>query len=331
MTDRIARTAWLDGPGELRFAEEPLPAPGPGEIACETLITAISPGTEIAAWTGMPPLRRGPTYPRLQGYCNVARVVECGDGVEGIARGDRVLTHQSHRSHFNTRAGDALYRLPEGVDAGAIASTYLFHLGYHAILESGVRPGHRVLVQGLGVLGLTAVRMAAIAGAQVTAVSDHAEPAAIARAYGAREVVGRTALDQRGETFDMVVSTVNGWADWQRALRSCARRGTIACLGFPGRGENAPAENPLTSEHFYAKQLTLKAVGLAPADNDARGHLRFNQRDNIAYLASAIADGIIDTAPIISGTYPAARLADAYAALVSRESSPVTFLLDWQA
>ena len=337
MPNLQSRTLWLDAPETLRFASEPVEKPQAGEILCETIVSAISPGTEIAAWKGMPPLRPGPIYPRVQGYCNVARVLECGPGCENISAGDRVLTHQSHRSHFVTSQDAILYRLPEQADARHIASAYLYHLGYHAVIEGGIRPGHRVLVQGLGVLGLTSVAMARQAGASVAALSDQAEPTRIAREVGASEVLTRSQLDQSLEAggdaarFDVVISTVNGWDDWQRALAATARRGTIACLGFPGRGEDAPDRSPLSSEHFYDRQLTIKAVGLAPLAQDARGHLRFNQPDNIAYICGLIESGAIRPELLISGTFPAAEAETAYRQLASRDGSPVTYLLDWSA
>ena len=54
-------------------------------------MTAISPGTELAAYVGLPPLRDGPAYPRLQGYCNVGRVLTVGERVRHLVPGQRVL------------------------------------------------------------------------------------------------------------------------------------------------------------------------------------------------------------------------------------------------
>lgn len=328
MSGTTARVVWLDGPGDIALRDEPLASPGAGEVLCQTIVSAISPGTELAAWRGAPPLRPGNPYPRVQGYCNVARVVEAGAQVEGVKPGDRVLTLQSHRSHF-TCAADSIYHvLPEGADADRTAATYLFHLGYNAVLRSGVRPGHKVLVIGLGALGLTSVACARLAGAEVVAVSGQAAPAKIARGYGARDVVGR---DGDLGDFDVIILTTNGWADYDLALRAAAQNGTIACLGFPGR-EAAPGDyNPLAAEHFYNKQLRIEAVGFSPLENDARGFARFNVRDNIAFLARAIGDGRLDPAAILSGRYACENIAQAYADLDARKDDAVTYLLDWTA
>lgn len=334
MSIAAANVVWLNGPREIELREEPLAAPQPGELLCETIVSAISPGTELAAWTGQKPLRPSVVYPRLQGYCNVARVLE--SNADGFVPGDRVLSFTSHRSHFLLPAGEVLYRLPDGADAGGIACTYLYHLGYNAVLRSGARAGSRVLVIGLGALGLGTVAMAAVAGAEVVALSDQAEPARIATALGASAVHGRNGIDALAEALgsglaDVVVSTTNGWDDWAAALRLAGQNGVIAALGFPGRNA-APGEfNPLDSQYFYMKQLRIEAVGWSPEQDDSRGFLRFNERANIAYLAGLIEGGRLDPSLLISGRYPGAEIARAYEDLLARTGSPVTYLLEWNA
>jgi threonine dehydrogenase-like Zn-dependent dehydrogenase len=329
---QTARTLWLDSPGELAFREAELAPPGPGEICCATIVSAISPGTELAAYRGLPHLHNYVTFPRLLGYCNVARVLAAGEGVSGVAPGDRVLTHQAHRSHFVVPADQVLVRLEEADDAGAIACAYLYHLGYNAVLRSEVRAGSRVLVIGLGALGLTSVAMAAIAGAEVIGVSAHERPARLARESGARDVLSREQIESSppfAEGADVVIATTNGWGDWHLALRQAGQRGTIACVGFPGRGEPPPEFNPIGPEHFYAKQLRIEAVGASPQRPDPRGFARFNERANLAYLAGLIREGRLRTELIVSGRYPADEVERAYRDLIDRRESPVTYLLDW--
>jgi threonine dehydrogenase-like Zn-dependent dehydrogenase len=321
-----ATVVWLSAPGQIELRSEPLGTLGSQQVECETLVTVISPGTELAAYRGLPALRPGTGYPRLQGYCNVARVVAVGEAVTGLAPGDRILSFTSHRDRFLIDQDDVLLVLPNGADAGKIAVSYLFHLGYNAVLRADVRAGSRVLVIGLGALGLTSVAMAALAGASVEAVSAHA--AAAARALGASRTLTRD--DDVITPADVVILTTNSWDDWQLALRSAAPHATIAVLGFPGRGEPLPTVNPLDSQHFYVKQLRVEAVGLSPERPDSRGFLRFNERDNLAFIASRISAGVLDPTPIISGSYSGRDIQRAYDDLVSRRESPVTYLLDWQ-
>lgn len=329
MSGHTAKVVWLDGPGELALREEALAAPGAGEVLCETVVSAISPGTELAAWRGLPPLRPSVAYPRLQGYCNVARVIECGEGVDSVAPGDRVLSFASHRSHHLLAESDILYRLPDDADEGQVVAAYLFHLGYNAVLRADVRAGSKVLVIGLGALGLTSVAMAHLAGAEVHGLSGQPAPAELARGYGARSVFARGDAALDALAADVVITTTNGWGDMEIAMRAAGQNGTIACLGFPGRGEPAPETNPFDSQYFYMKQLSIEAVGWSPETNDSRGFNRFNERDNIAYLARLIEDGRLDPAPILSGRYRGEDIAQAYADLYARKDDAVTYLLDW--
>jgi threonine dehydrogenase-like Zn-dependent dehydrogenase len=327
--------ATLTAPKTIEWREEHLTEPGPHELLCQTVVSAISPGTELAAYRGAAPLRAGVGYPRLMGYCNVARVVGVGEAVTAYREGDRILSFMSHRTSFVISENDVLMGLPEAVRSEDAVCAYLFHLGYNAVLRANVRAGSRVCVLGLGALGLTTVACAALAGADVWGISDQPYPSSIAREVGARDVVGRASVQgmlERGElpNADVVVVTTNGWADWEMALQLAAQFGVLAVLGFPGRDQGAPASNPLDSRYFYTKQLRIEAVGLSPEKPDSRGFSRFNERDNLAYLVDRISTGHLKPERLVSGTFPGADLAQAYESLARRDNSPITYLLEWQ-
>lgn len=329
-----ARVAWLEGPRNLVWREEQLPPEPPaGMHRCATIISAISPGTELGAWTGLPPLRPGTGYPRLQGYCNVARVVASGAGTSAAMPQQRILSFTSHRDHFLIADSDVLAVLPNNIESGNAAVTYLFHLGYDAVLKARVRPGSRVMVLGLGALGLASVAMASAAGATVVAISDHEGPQALARKMGAAWSGPRSAGAEYTPIMapgaDVVIATTNHWADWRLALQNAAPRGTIAVLGFPGRGQPWPDFNPLDSSLFYVRQLRIEAVGLSPERCDSRGFLRFNERDNLRYLIGEIAGHRVPAELLASARLPACRLAEAYDLLEHQRDSAVTYVLQW--
>ena len=337
MVARIeSKVAYLNAPRQVEFRSESLDGGniGTGQVLCETLVTAISPGTELAAYVGLPALREGTGYPRLQGYCNVARVLAVGAGVSHIAPGQRVLSFASHRSHFSMPADDVLQVLAAEASSEDMACAYLFHLGYNAVLRSGIRPGSRVLVIGLGVLGLASVAMAAIAGARVVGVSDHVLPQRLGLEFGARAILTRSdhgairsALT--ADLADVVITTSMDWADWLLGLQLAGNRATIACLGFPGRNRPPGEFNPLDSRYFYAKQLRIEAVGMSAERPEPRGFLRFNERDNLDYVSALIRAGRLKPAALVAGTYAGHDLALAYEALLARERPAATYLLRW--
>lgn len=329
-----AQVVWLEAPGKIAFRTETVASPGATQLRCETVSTIISPGTELAAWRGLPPLRPGTTYPRLQGYCNVARVVEVGKNVDDYSVGDRVLSLSSHRSGMTLDQSDVYYRLGEEEDAEAIASSYLYHLGYNACLRSGVKAGSRVLVVGIGALGLTSIAIASLAGAEIVALTDHAQSSAMAKQAGAGMVLSRAEIEMIASAFagkgpDVIILTTNSWSDFEAALVGAAQNAIIACLGFPGREVGAPSFNPLESRYFYNKQLRIEAVGFSPLENDARNFARFNLRDNIGFIARQITSGRLDPSMIVSGRYASTDIEQAYRDLDARKNGAITYALDW--
>ncbi len=326
-----AVVARLHAPRHLVLAAEPMRVSGADDVLCETLVSAISPGTELAAYVGLPPLRDGPAYPRLQGYCNVGRVLAVGEQVRHLAPGQRVLSFQSHRSHFVMPADEALVVVPDGVASEAAATSYLFHLGYNAVLRADVRAGSRVLVIGLGALGLASVATAVLAGADVRAISGHEAARQRALRLGAAAALGRDAAGGCTAWADVVIVTTDAWLDWHLTLACAATRGTVAVLGFPGRGEPPPGINPLDSRHFYMRQLRIEAVGHSPERADARGFSRFNERDNLAFLLGRIGHGALRWQELVSDIYPGSALIQAYDDLLARRRDPITYVLRWNA
>jgi threonine dehydrogenase-like Zn-dependent dehydrogenase len=332
-----ARVARLASPGDLVWTDEEvlLDRPSAREAACETLYTAISPGTELGAYGGLPALRPGTDYPRLVGYCNAARIVAVGSGVTNYQPGDVIISFTSHRSHFLIPEERIVAKVPPELDAKVACIAYLFHLGYQACSRGRVVAGHNVAILGLGALGLTSVCMAALAGARVFGISDHEKPRQIAQRYGAEATIGRpetvsTLPSMAGEAgIDVLVVTTNSWADFRLALDAVRAGGVISVLGFPGRTEGNPPFNPLASDRFYYKQLTLVSVGSAPSIAAEAKDLRFTEKRNMAYLLALMRSGRLDPRHIVSGEYRAERLREAYEDLVTRKQSAITYVLKW--
>jgi len=109
----------------------------PNQFFAKTLYSTISPGTELAAYIGSPPLRPMKVYPRLLGYCNLAEVLATGSEVKNLKAGDKVITFQSHRSHFIAEENTIVVKLKDDSLLEFASATYLYHLPFHALLKSG--------------------------------------------------------------------------------------------------------------------------------------------------------------------------------------------------
>lgn len=334
LTAHLSQVLWLNAPHVLEFRVNELDHCADDQMICETIVTVISPGTELAAYTGVEPLRPGQQFPRLQGYCNIARVTDVGASVTSVKAGQLVLTFQSHRSAFVAQSDEILHVLSKTDNPEQVVCAYLYHLGYNAVLRSNIKAGSRVLIIGMGVLGTTSLEMCRIAGALCDVITDNPSSREQALVMGVRQAFSRDEFDAFQEVqdlarYDTVITTVNSWADWRRALIATRKMGTIAMLGFPGRGQERSDFNPLDPIYVYSKQLRIEAVGESPEKVDSRGFLRFNERDNLAFIIDCIRCGQIDTAHIATAKFNYRDIETAYMKLSRREISSPTVLIDW--
>jgi threonine dehydrogenase-like Zn-dependent dehydrogenase len=334
----------IAGPREIRFEQETLvlEGMGPREIAAETLYTAVSPGSEMAAYEGLQVLRPDRKHSRAVGYCNLARVIGCGEYVRRYRPGDLILTLESHRSHFVCNEEEVLLKLPDGdyteEQLQAAATTYLFHQGYAAVLAGDLKPGQYVAVVGLGTLGLATVAVASRFGARVFGLSDQPESREAGCRAGAREVFGKSQQEAALEAFrrgtaatgiDLVVLTGSSWEDYRLAVEIARPGGRVCILGFPGRREAEIPFNPLDPRWFYRKQLAIIACGYTPDVDIAPRDIRFTIRRNCAYLMELILSGELPAAELVSTVVPWHEVGDVYARIAAREPAFRTAVLRW--
>ena len=328
----------LSGPKELFLKEEAISSEkelSALEVLAETHYSAISPGTEYAAYSGMSPLRPGKVYPRLMGYCNVAKVIGLGDKVEELQVGDYILTFQSHRKYFKFPANDFYLKVPEG-SLKDVVPAYLYHLGYHALITANSRQGHNVGIIGGGTLGYTSAIMSEICGAKTFVLSnipdiktevDWNNITTFDKSDASLEEIDN---ETKGVGIDIVINTSNKWSDWLLALKMANRGGTIVNMGFPGRGQETPSFNPLEPQYIYDKQLTIKALININETGREPYEERFNVKRNLEYIIDLILSGKVKSAQILSEEIPYTELSDQYEKYTSRSQYLLSTLLRWK-
>ena len=120
---------YFTGPRQVALQTEPLPSPAFGQVLVKTIMSAISPGTELLVYRGLAPadLARDETitalagdfsFPLTYGYAAVGQVLELGPGVDPAWKGRLVFAFQPHVSHF-IAAPDELLGLPAGLNPEA--------------------------------------------------------------------------------------------------------------------------------------------------------------------------------------------------------------------
>src|ERR1700740_690775 len=98
-----ARQAVIREPFQVEVREVDLPAPAANQILVETEVSAVSPGTELAVYTGTHQWLKDPNlpdwkFPFRSGYSAAGEVVEVGADAKGVEPGDRVSYPGNHAS-----------------------------------------------------------------------------------------------------------------------------------------------------------------------------------------------------------------------------------------
>ncbi len=170
-------------------------------------------------------------------------VAEVGDGVTSVSVGDRVmgtLMHGAFAEAVVVGAG-SLRRIPDGIaDQVAAAFGVAHRTAYHVLRSvARVQPGEEVVVLGAGGgVGLAAVQIATLLGANVTAIASSQDKLDVAASLGAttlinhREVDVKATLKQRKPLgVDVVVDPVGGDLS-EVALRSLRWAGRFVTVGY---------------------------------------------------------------------------------------------------
>jgi 2-desacetyl-2-hydroxyethyl bacteriochlorophyllide A dehydrogenase len=328
----------LNSPKNLVFKEETVKFIRSVEdyIIAETAYSCISPGTEVAAYAGMAPLRSGNPYPRVVGYCNVAKVIEVGTNFKNVSIGDYILTFQSHKDRFAITSDDFYLVLPINIDRKYACTAYLFHLGYHSLITGEVKQGHTVGIIGAGVLGVSTALMSNIAGANTYLFTDQKEVSTkvnsdYIKCIGkSEEELYKAYSEMNGAEFDVIINTSNTWKDWQLALKLSRKGGIIVNLGFPGRGEELPSFNPLDPQYVYAKNLTIKALCYINEADVETHEFRFNLKRNLKYILQLFNSGKLDPMDLLTHEINFSELEFQYQKYIERKSLMLSSLIIWK-
>ena len=296
-------------------------------ILCKTKYSAVSTGTELAAYTGLPSLSGGKIYPRVNGYMNVAQILDIGKGVINFAPGDYVLTFNCHESHFILNERDVLLKLSGCKSYICSIFAYVYHLGYSALLKSGLPIGAKVAVIGQGLIGQASAEFLAQNGYAVTAISDHLGGGVAENTLAEITYVNR--CDDFETDFDLVISTTGSWQDYALSLKIVAKNGVISILGFPGRDGLLPDYNPFMSKEFYRKQVTIQASGLSPEFNDSRSFNRFNERENLSFISHLIDKQTLDPTRFASILGPHDQIEEVYKCLEKKAHNEISAVITW--
>jgi 2-desacetyl-2-hydroxyethyl bacteriochlorophyllide A dehydrogenase len=159
-----AQVVYFTAPYEVTVEEESIGPPAPGQLLVQTLVSAISPGTELLIYRGQAPtdmpadetiaaLSGGLTFPLKYGYAAVGRVIAAGSPAEQAWQGRLVFAFQPHASHFLATPTD-LHPLPDSLSPESAVFLPNMESAVNFLMDGRPLLGERVVVFGQGVVGL---------------------------------------------------------------------------------------------------------------------------------------------------------------------------------
>lgn len=359
--------------GETRLAVVPAPSLGSGEVLIKTQCSLISIGTErmmveFGKANMLDKARQQPekvkmvlqkvgtdglaaTYdavkskldqPMPLGYSNVGVVLECGSRVKGFKPGDRVVSNGNH-AEVVAVPENLVAAIPDNVTDESATFTVLSAIALQGLRLVAPTLGERVVVIGLGVIGLLTVQLLRAQGCRVLGIEFDESKLALARQFGAETVslaAGEDALEKAhgfsdGEGVDAVIITASTKSDEpvSNAAQMCRQRGRIVLVGVVGLA--------LNRSEFYEKELTFQvSCSYGPGRYDPRyegkgmdypiGFVRWTENRNFQAILDMMAEQRLDVGPLLTHQYTFDQAVDAYGLLTS-DRNAIGVLLDYRS
>ncbi|MBW5800483.1 Zn-dependent oxidoreductase [Halomonas elongata] len=275
----------VNAPQDYRLVETEIPDAAPGEVLVRVAFAGIC-GSDMHIIHGDNAFVR---FPRITGHEFAGLVEAVGEGVEGVAIGDRVCVDPViscghcypcridrpnvctalevigvHRNggfeeRVNVPAGN-VHRLPEGLGLDAAALVEPYTIAANVLDRMQPHPGDRLLILGAGVIGLTILQVARALGIEDVTVSDVIDARlATARELGATRTFNGAEQDVEaeiqaltdGEGMPLIADAACVPALLPQMLRMVSPAGRIGLLGF------TPTPSDLSQLEVIKKELTL--------------------------------------------------------------------------
>jgi 2-desacetyl-2-hydroxyethyl bacteriochlorophyllide A dehydrogenase len=159
-----SRALYFTAPYQVAVREEYLSPPTPGWVLVQTVVSAISPGTELLIYRGQAPadmpvdetitaLSGAFAFPLKYGYAAVGRVIAVGSAAEREWQGRLVFAFHPHASHFLSAPADLL-PVPDTLSPEEAVFLPNMETAVNLLMDGHPLIGERVVVFGQGVVGL---------------------------------------------------------------------------------------------------------------------------------------------------------------------------------
>jgi len=321
------RAVVVERPGSATLRRVPRPEPGPGEVLVRVGAAGIC-GSDVEVLEGRRPAAYvrypiipghewagvveavGPDVERVEGAVVVAEgfracggCARCREGRTNLCAADYAetgFTHAGAFADFLCVPAHLVHRLPPGTDLAAAAVLEPAACVAQGLLEIDVRPGLTAAVVGSGTLGLLAVALLSrVSPARLALVGTRAPRLALGEAIGATETWNVRQDEYPEPGFDLVFEAAGTPGGARTAVELARRGGTVVLEGISGQ------------------------PSVMDADAVVLGHLRVQgifgaSRNAWRWVTELFADGLLDTKPLVTHSFPLEQYDAAFTTLAER-------------
>jgi 2-desacetyl-2-hydroxyethyl bacteriochlorophyllide A dehydrogenase len=336
----------VTAPRTIEFRRYSEPSLKPGEVRIRSVVSGIKTGTEMALYKGKTPFLNGrfdpeyrlffpaegnALYPCNLGSWMVGEVMERGSAVTELRLGDHVHGNMAHRP-TNVKPENELYVVPEGMslETEVFVDPVIFAL--QAVHDAQIKVGDRVAVFGMGAIGLIAVQIAKMNGAErVIAVDPLKNRRNLARRFGADEVIDPTDSDPGLEIKDLtgkkgvdVAIEISGSVSaLQQAIRCVHREGLVVAASY--YKESGPLQ---LGAEWHHNRITMRS-SMAVWGCSHRCFPMWDVKRIEKTAVRLLESGQLETEGMITHRYPYEEAPSAYQLLDAHGEQTIKVLLTY--
>lgn len=300
----VMRAAVLEGPGRMILAEVERPEPGPGQVRVKLEGCGVC-ASNLEPWAG-PEWMQFPTEPGALGHEGWGVIDAVGEGVTGLAVGDRVaaLSFKSY-AEYDIAEAKSVVKLPESLSGSPFPGEPL-GCAMNIFRRSDIRPGQTVAIVGIGFLGAILTRLATDAGARIIAISRRPFSLDLARRFGAAEtipmddhwaIIEKVNALTEGRLCDRVIEAVGKQWPLDLAGELVREGGKLIVAGYHQDG----------ARQVNMQMWNWKGIDVINAhERDPEVALQ-----GVREAVAAVASGRLDPAPLYTHRYTLDRLGEA--------------------
>jgi len=331
---------WFESPFHVSVREEPLPALAPDQVLVQTIVSAISAGTELLFYRGLvppdlavdatiPSLAGTMHYPLQYGYASVGRVIAIGAAVQDEWHNRLVFSFQPHVSHFLARV-DELIPIPENISPVQAAFLPNMETAVNLVMDGAPIIGENVVVLGQGIVGLlTTALLAQFPLAQLLTFDRYALRREQSRTLGATEAFDPTDAQalQRAQArlpahgADLTYELTGNPAALNLAIELAGFEGRIVVGSWYGQ-KRAPLD---LGGKFHRHRLRLISSQVSTLASNFSARWSKARRINVAWAMLAR----VPLNQLITHRFPVTEAARAYALLDQHPEQTLQVLLEY--